>query len=86
MAWYRIAFRPSVVQDLSRVDPPMAQRLFDKTKWVASNVGNLRHEPLSPDLPGLSKYAVGDWRIFYSIDREESLVEIHAIIRQSDLR
>lgn len=86
MAWYRIAFRPSVLQDLSRVDQPMAQRLFDKTKWVASNVENLRHEPLSPDLPGLSKYAVGDWRIFYSIDREESLLEIHAIVRRSELR
>ncbi|HSN04673.1 MAG TPA: type II toxin-antitoxin system RelE/ParE family toxin [Nitrospira sp.] len=86
MAWYRIAFRPPVLHDLSRIDQPMAQRLFDKTKWVASNVENLRHEPLSPDLPGLSKYAVGDWRIFYSIDREESLLEIHAIIRRSALR
>jgi len=86
MAWYRIAFRPSVVQDLSQVDQPMAQRLFDKTKWIASNVENLRHEPLSPDLPGLSKYAVGDWRIFYSIDRGDSLLEIHAIIRRSELR
>ncbi|MEC4889737.1 MAG: type II toxin-antitoxin system RelE/ParE family toxin [Nitrospira sp.] len=86
MAWYRIAFRPSVVQDLSHIDQPMAQRLFDKTKWIASNVDNLRHEPLSPDLPGLSKYAVGDWRIFYSIDRGDALLEIHAIVRRSALR
>lgn len=86
MAWYRIAFRPSAVQDLASIDQPMAQRLFDKTKWIASNVDNLRHEPLSPDLPGLSKYAVGDWRIFYSIDREDSLLDIHAIVRRSALR
>ena len=86
MAWYRIAFRPSVVHDLSHIDQPMAQRLFDKTKWIASNVDNLRHEPLSPDLPGLSKYAVGDWRIFYSIDRGDALLEIHAIVRRSALR
>lgn len=86
MAWYRIAFRPTAVQDLSQVDPPMAQRLFDKTKWLASNVDNLRHEPVASDLPGLSKYAVGEWRIFYSIDRDESLLDIHAIIRRSELR
>jgi mRNA interferase RelE/StbE len=86
MAWYRIAFRPLVLQDLSPIDQPMSQRLFDKSKWLASNVGNLRHEPLSPDLPSLFKYAVGDWRIFYSIDREESLLEVHAIIRRSALR
>ena len=80
MAWFRLAFRPTVIQDLAQVDPGMAQRLFDKTKWIASNVDNLRHEPVAPDLPGLSKYAVGDWRIFYSIDRADALVDIHAIV------
>ncbi len=86
MAWYRIAFRPSVVQDLRAVDPSMAQRLFEKTKWIASNVDNLRHEPIAQDLPDLCKYAVGDWRIFYSIDGPDQLVDIHGIVRQRDLR
>jgi len=80
MAWFRLAFRPIVVQDLSQVDSVMAQRLFDKTKWMASNVDNLRHEPVAP------KYAVGDWRIFYSIDRADSLVDIHAIVPRSAIR
>lgn len=86
MAWFRLAFRPAVIQDLTQVDPAMAQRLFDKTKWIASNVDNLRHEPVASDLPGLSKYAVGDWRIFYSIDRADSLVDIHAIVPRAQLR
>lgn len=86
MAWYRIAFRPSVVQDLRAVEPSMAQRLFEKTKWIASNVDNLRHEPIAQDLPDLCKYAVGDWRIFYSIDRADQLVDIHGIVRQRNLR
>ena len=85
MTWYRIAYRPEVVKDLARVDKTMAQRLLDKTKWLASNVENLRHEPISPDLPGLSKYAVGEWRIFYSIDQEEYLVDVHLIGRSTDL-
>jgi len=86
MAWFRLAFRPAVIQDLSQIDSAMAQRLFDKTKWIASNVDNLRHKPVAPDLPGLSKYAVGDWRIFYSIDRADSLVDIHAIVPSNQLR
>lgn len=86
MAWFRLTFRPTVIQDLSQVDSGLAQRLFDKTKWIASNVGNLRHEPVAPDLPGLSKYAVGDWRIFYSIDRADALVDIHAIVPRTALR
>ena len=79
MPWFRLAFRPDVIIDLRAADPTMAQRLFDKTKWLASNVENLRHEPVAADLPGIHKYAVGDWRIFYSIDRSEQLVDIHYI-------
>ena len=71
MAWYRIAYRPSVLVDLLAIEKGMAQRLFDKTKWLASNVENLRHDPLAPDLPGMAQYAVGNWRILYSIDHAE---------------
>jgi mRNA interferase RelE/StbE len=86
MAWFRLAFRPDIVRDLADVEKPMAQRLVEKTKWLASNVENLRHEPLSADLPGMSKYAVGDWRIFYSIDRADQVVDIHCIARERDIR
>ena len=86
MAWYRLAYRPEVVKDLAGVDKMMAQRLLDKTKWLASNVENLRHEPVSPDLSGLSKYAVGEWRIFYSIDQNEHLLDVHMIANQKELR
>lgn len=85
MAWYRLAFRPAVQDDLAQTGKAMAQRLFDKTKWLASNVDNLRHEPLAADLPTLSKYAVGDWRILYSIDRSDHIVDIHRILQKTDL-
>jgi mRNA interferase RelE/StbE len=86
MAWYRLTFQPGVVQDLAAVGAPMAQRLFEKTKWIASNGDNLRHESVAEDLPGLHKYAVGDWRIFYAIDRAGQLVDIHAILHKDALR
>jgi mRNA interferase RelE/StbE len=86
MPWYRLAFQPGIVQDLAVIDLPMAQRLLDKAKWLASNIDNLRHEPIAGDLPGLCKYAVGDWRIFYAIDRTEQLVDIHAIVPRSGLK
>jgi mRNA interferase RelE/StbE len=86
MAWYRLAYRPAIVADLATLELSMAQRLFDKTKWIASNIENLRHEPIASDLPGLSKYAVEDWRIFYSIDRDDHLVDIHRIVRHTECR
>ncbi|MEO6111431.1 MAG: type II toxin-antitoxin system RelE/ParE family toxin [Nitrospiraceae bacterium] len=86
MAWYRLAYRPAILIDLASLEPSMAQRLLDKTKWIASNIDNLRHEPIALDLPGLCKYAVEDWRIFYSIDRDDHLVDIHGIVRHRELR
>jgi len=85
MAWYRVAYRPEVITDLATVGKAVAQRVLDKTKWLASNAENLRHEPISTDLPGLSKYAVGEWRIFYSIDRNEHLLDVHMIANQKEL-
>jgi len=85
MAWFQLVYLPQVVTDLKTIEPTTAQRLLDKTKWLASNVGNLRHEPLAPDAPDLSKYAVGDWRILYSIDRAERLVAVHWIAHRRDL-
>lgn len=85
MAWYRVAYRPSVISDLITVEKGMAQRLFDKTKWLASNVENLRHEPLDPDLPGIAQYAVGEWRILYSIDREDLVLDVHLIGTRGEL-
>ena len=58
----------------------MAQRLFDKSKWIASNVQNLRHESVAPDLPGLCKYAVNNWRIYYLVDHADQLVHIYALV------
>ncbi|MGZ8405658.1 MAG: type II toxin-antitoxin system RelE family toxin [Nitrospira sp.] len=86
MPWYRLTFRSSTAQDLASIDKAMAKRLLDKSKWLASNVDNLRHESIADDLPGLCKYAVGEWRIFYTIDRTEQLVDIHAIVPQRALR
>ncbi len=85
MAWYRIVYRPAVLDDLAKIEKAVAQRLLEKTKWLASNAENVRHEPISPDLPGLSKYAVGEWRIFYSIDRHDHLLDVHMIANQKEL-
>jgi mRNA interferase RelE/StbE len=85
MAWYRVTYVPSIMDDLRAIDKSLAQRLLDKTKWLASNVANLRQEPLHRDLPDIVQYAVGDWRILYSIDREEHVVHICRIATRAEL-
>ncbi|HEY3196747.1 MAG TPA: hypothetical protein VGJ57_01945 [Nitrospirales bacterium] len=79
MPWYKIAYLPDIISDLAQLDPIIGQRLLDKTKWLASNAGNLRHNPLASELPGLLQYAVGEWRIFYSIDENAHILDVHLI-------
>ena len=74
MPWYRLAFQAGVVQDLTVAGPTMAQRLLEKTKWIASNVDNLRHEVID-DIPGLHKY-----------DRGAGVVDIHAVVHKRVLK
>jgi mRNA interferase RelE/StbE len=50
MPWFQLTFQAAVAQDLTVAGSSMAQRLLDKTKWIASNIENLRHEPIG-DLP-----------------------------------
>ena len=85
MPWYRLAFTPEFVSDLSPLDKELAQRVFDKSKWLASNVANLRHEPIAPDLSTVAKYAVGEWRIFYSIDRTDHVLTVLGLIHKTEL-
>ncbi len=85
MPWYQVTYFPAVLEDLRAAEPTTAQRLLDKTKWLASNAVNLRHEPLHPELPGMIQYAVANWRILYSIDREEHVVAIHRIGTRREL-
>ncbi len=84
MAWYQVAYLPTVIKDLRLIDTLTAQRLLDKTKWLASNAENLRHQPLS-SLPDISQYAVDTWRILYAIDRKEHVVDIHRITTRKEL-
>ena len=85
MPWYRVAYLPAVLSDLRAIEPSIAQRLLDKTKWLASNAVNLRHDSMHPDLPGLIQYAVAEWRILYSIDQEDHEVAIHRICSRNQL-
>jgi len=85
MPWYRVAYMPAVLNDLRTAEPDIAQRLLDKTKWLASNAVNLRHDTIHPDLPGMIQYAVANWRILYTLDREEHVVDIHRICTRREL-
>ncbi len=65
---FHVEFTPKSIQDLSRLDKPVAQRILDKIKWLSQNMEIASPEPLSYGLKGKWKLRVGDWRVVYSMD------------------
>ena len=79
MVSYRLAFRPEAEQDLHALDETVRERIFDKLKWLVNNFENLRPEPLTASLKGFYKLRVGDYRVIYRIDRENTLLTVYFI-------
>jgi mRNA interferase RelE/StbE len=65
------------VEDLSKLDKPIATRIIRKISWISSHFESIIPEPLSGELKGAYKIRVGDWRVVYTI--EGDTIVIHAI-------
>lgn len=55
----------------------MRRRVVGKIRWVASHVGEIRHEALSARFAGTFKLRVGAYRVIYALEHEEKRVIIH---------
>ena len=74
---YRVQLRPGAVDGLQKPDRKVGQRILDKLKWVAARAQELRHETLSAQLQGFYKLRVGDYRVIYTLERTEGLVDVY---------
>lgn len=57
---YKVKFTPGARADLEALDPPIAQRILDKIRWLADNCDAISHTPLSNPLRGYYKLRVGN--------------------------
>ncbi|MFN3739510.1 MAG: type II toxin-antitoxin system RelE family toxin [Thermodesulfovibrionales bacterium] len=76
---YRIIILPKAIEDLSRLDKPIAQRVVDKLTWMAEHIENITPLPLRGSLSGFYKLKVSDWRIIYEINHDEKVVTVHKV-------
>ncbi|MDQ1637022.1 MAG: mRNA interferase RelE/StbE [Pyrinomonadaceae bacterium] len=78
MAW-QIEFKSEAIEDLTRIDKLVAQRIVGKAKWLCENFEQITPQPLTGPMKGLFKLRVGDYRIIYSTNPERELLTIHLI-------
>lgn len=81
----RLIVLPEALQDLSRLDKAVAQRIADKLSWLSENADSIPHRRLSGKFVGLNKLRVGDWRIIYGMAEETETVYVHKIGHRSEI-
>ena len=76
---YSIRILEQAVDELARLDKPVAKRVSKRIRWLAENLATIHPERLKGSLSGLYKLRVGDYRVIYQIIKSEKTVVIHLI-------
>ena len=80
---YDVKFTSVAIDDLERLDKPIAQRILTKIRWLADNFDLLRPEPLTGSWKGIYKLRVGDYRVLYTYKTAEKSITVHFIRHRS---
>lgn len=78
---YRLETTPNFEREFKGLDPAVARRVSKKVDHLAAHP-ELISQPLRnppPDLAGIYKYRIGDYRILLSVDHGNHLITLHAV-------
>jgi len=75
----RVDFTPTATDDLGRISKPVAQRILTKIRWLSENYDSVTPQPLTGQWEGVFKLRVGDYRVLYKYDSDESTITVHLI-------
>ena len=76
---YSVKFTPTAVDDLARLNKPIAQRIFTKIRRLAENFEALTPEPLAGQWDGIYKLRIGDYRVLYTFNKAEPSLTVHFV-------
>ncbi len=82
---YQVNFMPKAVEDLSRLDKVIAQRILTKIRWLSENFDNLTPEVLIGEWKGLFKLRVGSYRVVYTVNQNNQLITVHLVGHRRDI-
>ena len=76
---YDVDFTSIAVDDLERLNKPIAQRIFTKIHWLADNFDALTPESLTGQWKSMYKLRVGDYRVLYTFSAAENSIVVHFV-------
>ena len=76
---YRVDLSNEAIKTLSRLDRPTESRVRARLRELAENPFNPRIGKLLRHAGGRRSSWAGDWRIIYTVDREQKVINVLAI-------
>lgn len=73
---YALEYSEKAVKIIKKLDKTIAVPILEKLERLASNVDEVKHLALTGNLSGLYKLRVGDYRVLYSLNREERIITV----------
>lgn len=80
---YQLDVRPSVEHDLRPVPAAMVTRILNRMGALVDDPFPPQSEPLT-GMARTYRLRVGDYRVIYTVDHDESLVTVHAVRNRRD--
>lgn len=69
-----VVFTSQAEENLAKLDKQIAQRILKKIRWLAENLESLTPESLAGQFQGVFKLRVGDYRVLYTLEEENTVV------------
>ena len=82
---YQVKFMPEAVEDISRLDKVIAQRILTKIRWLSENFDDLTPEVLTGEWKGLFKLRVGSYRVVYTMSQKDQIITVHLVGHRRDI-
>ena len=82
---YSIEWEPDASDALDRLDASVVQRILLRITWLAANLDNVKPQALSASLRGYFKLRVGDYRVLYTMNREDRVLVIEYVGHRRDI-
>ena len=74
---YKVDFTPQALEDISKLDRVIIERLTKKIDWLSTNLDVMSPQALKGKFQGMFKLVVGDWRVIYTADFTNKTITIH---------
>jgi mRNA interferase RelE/StbE len=82
---YKVAWHEDALEDLRRLDKSRAREIVGKVDDHLSEDPLALGKPLKGIFRGLFRYRCGDYRVIYSIDRQEELLVVLTVGHRKDV-